>query len=80
MLYACRQTLHGLQPCVLYTGFSVGAFPRKEAAEKEEELKVLVGARYHNLLDSVDDAVSMSQCTEKLQALFQQLHKASGRI
>ena len=53
---------------------------RKEASEKEEELKALVGARYHNLMDSVDDAVSMYQCTEKLHALFQELHKVSGKM
>ncbi len=35
----------------------------------------MVGSRYHNLMDSVDDAVSMYATMEKLQVLFHDLHQ-----
>jgi hypothetical protein len=52
---------------------------RRDAAKKEEELKALVGQRYHNLMDSVDDALLMQQTVEKLQALLGQLSQARRR-
>ncbi len=53
---------------------------RREASQKEEELRSLVGGRYHDLLDSVDDAVRMFQCTEQLQALFQDLKGVRAQV
>ena len=42
-------------------------------SSKQEELRTLVGARYRDLMGSVDDTVAMFHTIEKLQRLLHDL-------
>jgi hypothetical protein len=47
---------------------------RREVASKQEALKGLVGDRYPDLMESVDDTIAMFHTVENLQKLLADLH------
>lgn len=54
-------------------------FGRRDAASKQDQLRSLVGERYHDLMDSVDDTVEMFHTVDRLQALLHQLQQVFAR-
>lgn len=84
---ACRRRIFGLhfekRGEHLVFHFCIGvatACCRRDAVAKADELRSLVGERYHDLMDSVDDTVNMFHTVEGLQKLLGELRQVTAGL